>query len=101
MRKLTKRGIGLRKKREERGMDIVEVYPGAAQDLLKIPRKQKGLEKLREGLEGVGINGLSDEMNVQELDAVASALVGKMYVEGNYLSIGDPEEVLMILPKPV
>jgi predicted nuclease with RNAse H fold len=101
MRKLTKRGIGLRKKLEERGIDIVEVYPGAAQDLLKIPRKQKGLEKLREGLEGVGISGLSDEMNVQELDAVTSALVGKMYVEGNYLSIGDPEEVLMILPKPV
>ncbi len=40
-------------------------------------------------------------MNDDELDAVTSALVGKMYLEGDYLAIGDPEEVLMILPKPV
>ncbi len=101
MRKLTKRGIELKVKLEERGMNVIKVYPGAAQDLLKIPRKRMGLEKLRKGLEGMGIKDLSEDMNDDELDAVTSALVGKMYLEGDYLAIGDPEEVLMILPKPV
>ncbi len=34
-----------------------------------------------------------------ELDAITSALVGKTFLEENYLAIGDPEEGLMILPK--
>ncbi len=60
MRKLTKRGIELKVKLEERGINIIEVYPGAAQDLLKIPRKRMGLEKLRKGLEGMRIKSLSE-----------------------------------------
>ncbi|MFQ5710418.1 MAG: DUF429 domain-containing protein [Candidatus Geothermarchaeales archaeon] len=99
MRKLTKRGIGLREKLERRGLKVIEVYPGAAQDVLGIPRKQKGPLKLREGLEKLGIKGLSEVVNDHELDAVTSALVGKMYVEGDFLAIGNPEEILMILPK--
>ena len=35
-----------------------------------------------------------------ELDAITSALVGKAYLEGKYVAVGDPEEILMILPKP-
>ncbi len=99
MRKLTERGIGLRKSLEKRGFKVIETYPGAAQDILKIPRKKEGLEKLRERLEKLGVKKLDDSMTGDELDAVTCALVGKMYVEGKYIAIGDPKEILMILPK--
>jgi predicted nuclease with RNAse H fold len=42
MRKLTERGIRLKKILEKKRLDVVETYPGAAQDILKIPRKQHG-----------------------------------------------------------
>ena len=98
MRKLTERGIKLKKILEKKGFEIIETYPGAAQDILKIARKQNGLIRLKTNLERLGIKGLNNSMNGDELDAVTCALVGKMYLEENYLAIGDPEEVLMILP---
>ena len=102
MRMLTKRGIKLRKILERKGFKVIEVYPGAAQDIWKIPRKQEGLEKLRRGLIRLGVRGDINKKGISgdELDAITSALVGKAYLEGDYLAIGDPEEILMILPKP-
>lgn len=99
MRKLTERGIRFRKSLERRGFRVIETYPGAAQDILKIPRKQAGLSKLRNGLKKVGIVMLDESMSDDELDAVTCALVGKFYLEGDCLAIGDPEEILMVLPK--
>jgi len=99
MRKLTARGMRLRRKLEAEGFEVVETYPGAAQDILEIPRKQYGLDKLLEGLRKFGMRGLSVRMGGDELDAATCALVGKMYADGNYSAIGDPEEILMILPK--
>ncbi|MEM7821786.1 MAG: DUF429 domain-containing protein [Candidatus Aenigmatarchaeota archaeon] len=99
MRKLTERGIKLRKIFEKKGIEVIETYPGAAQDILKIPRKQKGIDKLKKALENLGIKGLKNKITDDELDAVTCALVGKMYLEKNYLAIGDSEEILMILPK--
>lgn len=101
MRKLTRRGIKLRKKLEEEGFEVIETFPGAAQDILKIPRKQKGLEKLRRGLIKLGVKGDVKKKGItgDELDAITCALVAKMYVEGNYLALGDEKEILMILPK--
>jgi predicted nuclease with RNAse H fold len=97
MRKLTERGIKLRKFLEKR-FEVIETYPGAAQDILKIPRKQKGIEKLKKGLMKLGIKGIENSISHDELDAVTCALVGKLYLDKNYLPIGDPKEVLMILP---
>jgi len=79
MRKLTERGIKLKKILENKGFEVIETYPGAAQDILKIARKQNGLIKLKTDLERLGIKGLNDSMNGDELDAVTCALVGKMY----------------------
>lgn len=98
MRKLTKRGIKLRKILEKKGFEVIETYPGAAQDILKIPRKQKGLEKLKKDLEKMGIK-ITRKISGDELDAITCALVGKMYQDRNYLAIGSPKEILMILPK--
>lgn len=101
MRKLTIRGIDLKKVFENRGFKVIESFPGSIQDILKIPRKQKGLEKLRKALIKYGFKGdvKKEKITGHELDAMTSALVGKMYLEGDYLAIGDSEEILMILPK--
>ncbi|NWG10066.1 MAG: DUF429 domain-containing protein [Nitrososphaerales archaeon] len=99
MRKLTERGIGLKKTLESEGFRVIEVYPGGAQDILNIPRKQKGVDELKKGLIKIGIKGISRVTSDHELDAVTSALVGKMYIEDYYLALGDPEEGLIIMPK--
>jgi len=101
MRKLTMRGMKLKEKLEAKGLKVIEVYPGGAQDILNIPRKQKGISKLKKGLMAIGIKSISQVTSDHELDAATSALVGKMYVEGNYLALGNPEEGLMIMPRRI
>jgi len=98
MRKLTERGIKLRKILEKK-YKVIEVYPGATQDILKIPRKQKGLKKLKEGLEKLGIRILKKDPNGDELDAITSALTGLLYLKGKYIAIGDKREGQIILPQ--
>lgn len=101
MRMLTARGIKLRASLEARGIEVVESFPGAIQDLLRMPRKQAGLPLLATALREYGISlGKPDrELSGDELDAVTSALVGLLYKRGQYRAIGDPEEGLMILPE--
>ena len=98
MRKLTKRGMKLKEILEKKGFKVIEVYPGGAQDLLGIPRKQKGLEKLKSGLEKLGIKGLSHEMNDDELDAVTCAYIAKLFLDGDYEAFGK-EDGIIIMPK--
>jgi predicted nuclease with RNAse H fold len=102
MRKLTSRGIQLRTKFEAKNLTVIESFPGAIQDILGMPRKQRGIENLRTGLIDFGVRGdvTKREITDHELDAITSALVGKMYFDGDYRAIGDPEEGLMILPAP-
>jgi len=101
MRKLTERGMSLRSLFEQAGLRVIESFPGAIQDMLGMPRKQEGLEKLRMALIRYGASGEVERKDLtgDELDAITCALVGKMLLEGDYLPIGDPEEGLMILPK--
>jgi len=101
MRKLTKRGIKLKEFFESKGYKVIESFPGAAQDMLGMPRKQCGIEKLRKALIKYGFKGDVEKEKItdDELDAICSALVGKMYLEDDYLAIGNPKEGLMILPK--
>lgn len=101
MRKLTKRGIRLRKIFEAKGFKVIESFPGAIQDILKMPRKKEGLEKLRKALIKYGIKGEIKNKNISgdELDAITSAIVGKLYLENKYIAIGDKREGVMILPK--
>ena len=97
MRMLTKRGMKLKKIFEKEGFKVIEVYPGGAQDIWGIPRKQRGLDKLMSGLKKLGIKGLKKEMNGDELDAVTAAYVGKLYLDGKYLALGNKREQ-MIMP---
>jgi hypothetical protein len=98
MRKLTERGIKLKKILESMGYKVIEVYPGGAQDVLNIPRKQKGLDKLIKGLKNLNIIGLKEEMNDHELDAVTCAYVGKLFLEGKTLTFGNSDKAI-IMPK--
>ncbi len=99
MRMLTKRGMRLKKVIEKLGIPVIEIYPGAAQDIWKIGRKQDGLRKLRRGLEKIGLKGLEKDMNGDELDAVTGALVGRLYLRGRADILGDVSEGAIIGPK--
>jgi len=96
MRKLTSRGITLRRILESKHFKVIEVYPGGAQDILKIPRKQHGLSGLKQGLEKQGIKGLNDGMNDHELDAVTCALVGKLFLEGKTITYGTRQQAIVM-----
>ncbi len=98
MRKLTQRGINLRRTLEAEGLVAVEAYPGGAQDVLGIPRKQRGLDKLKAGLENLGITGLKSQLSDHELDAVTCAYVGKLFLEGKAVTYGAPNDGI-IMPK--
>jgi hypothetical protein len=98
MRKLTKRGINLRRVLEVESFVVIEAYPGGAQDVLGIPRKQKGLEKLKAGLESLGITGLKSQISDHELDAVTCAYVGELFLEGKAVAYGAPNEGI-VMPK--
>lgn len=98
MRKLTSRGILLRQTLRKKHLRVIEVYPGGAQDILGIPRKQQGIAKLKAGLEKLGIKDLNDQMNDHELDAVTCALVGKLFLEGEAAVYGTREQAI-IMPK--
>jgi predicted nuclease with RNAse H fold len=97
MRKLTARGIRLRKILENMHFKVVEVYPGGAQDILGIPRKQGGLDKLRRGLKKLQIKGIANAMSGDELDAITCAYVGKLFLEGKTLTYGSGDQT-MIMP---
>jgi uncharacterized protein len=100
MRTLTVRGCRLRRRFERDGYRVIESYPGAAQDLLAIPRKQGGLPALRAGLRRLGLSGdlRRADLNHDELDAATCALVGRAFLDGDFLAIGAPAEGLMVLP---
>src|SRR5258707_14455921 len=57
MQMLTRRGIKLAEELRNRGLKVIESYPGAAQDILGIPRKGSSLEELKRGLNRAGITG--------------------------------------------
>jgi len=99
MRKLTARGISLRRILENKHFEVIEVYPGGAQDVLGIPRKQQGLAKLSSGLEKLKIEGLTQGMSDHELDAVTCAYVGKLFLDGKACVYGNMDQAI-IMPKP-
>lgn len=97
MRMLTERGIKLRTILEGLGYKVIETYPGAAQDILGIPRK-KDLMGLENGLIEIGVKMRKRNLSGDELDAITCALVAKMYFENKYSALGIPDEGYMILP---
>jgi uncharacterized protein YprB with RNaseH-like and TPR domain/predicted nuclease with RNAse H fold len=101
MQSLTMRGMRLADELRKHGLQVIESYPGAAQDILGIPRKGSSLEELKWGLNRAGINGLylKDRVTHDEVDAITSALVGLFYLADHYIAFGTPAEDYLIVPR--
>lgn len=95
------RGIKLARKLRERGIFVIESYPGAAQDILLIPRKKASTEELKWGLVMAGFKGswVNEKLSHDELDAITSALVGLFYLANEYIALGNAKEDYLIIPR--
>ncbi len=101
MRTLTLRGIRLARTLREDGYDVIESYPGAAQDILAMPRKRVSLEELKYALTDMGITvqGEREKITHDEIDALTSALVGFFYLARMYEAIGEASEGYLVIPE--
>ena len=98
MRKLTERGIRLKRSLEAEGFRVVEIYPGGAQDVWRIPRAKRGREGLRRGLARLGVKGLTRSASDHELDAATGALVGWLYLMDQAEVLGDFRSGAILMP---
>lgn len=101
MQMLTRRGIHLADELRKAGCKVIESYPGAAQDILGIPRKKASLEELKRGLFRAGIAGdfVTADVTHDEIDAITSALVGLFYLADEYIALGTTAEDYLIVPR--
>ncbi len=101
MKMLTMRGIRLAGELRQAGVKVIESYPGAAQDILGMPRKKASLQELKWGLSRAGIGGdfLTADITHDEVDAITSALVGLFYLADDYIALGTPAEDYLIVPR--
>jgi predicted nuclease with RNAse H fold len=100
---LTRRGIRMANRLRQAACKVIESYPGAAQDILGIPRKKASLEELKWGLSRAGITGefLTSDITHDEVDAITSALVGLFYLADDYIALGTAAEDYLIVPRSV
>jgi predicted nuclease with RNAse H fold/dephospho-CoA kinase len=100
MQALTARGIRLATRFRQLGIPVIESYPGAAQDIMGIPRKRAGTEYLTEGLNAFGIRGafLREPVSHDELDGITAAAVGAFFWSGKFEALGNEEEDYLIIP---
>jgi len=100
MQRLTERGIKLADRFRKLGIPVIESYPGAAQDILGIPRKRASLKYLQDGLIRFGIVGQFQHVGVShdELDAITSAMVGLFFWAGHFEALGNEDEEYLIIP---
>lgn len=100
MQGLTSRGMSLATRLREMGVPVIESYPGAAQDIMGIPRKGAGIEYLKRGLAEFGIRGdyVEGQASHDELDAITAALVGSFFLAGKYEAMRGPTEGALIVP---
>jgi predicted nuclease with RNAse H fold len=99
MRALTRRGMALKGSLEERGLRVMEMYPGGAQDVWGIPRARKDGAGLRRGLVRLGLRSLGRNLSDHELDAATGALVGRLYLLGRACRYGDLETGAILMPR--
>jgi len=101
MQPLTRRGVRLKNKLEKFGQKVIESYPGATQDILRIIRKKISIDELKQGLVDFGLTGnwALRRVSHDELDAVTSALVGYFFLTGKSEKIGNEEEGFLIIPR--
>ncbi|RLG53209.1 MAG: DUF429 domain-containing protein [Thermoproteota archaeon] len=97
MRKLTERGVRLRRALEERGFNVIEVHPTSSRKILGI---SGSLEEAWKNALGIAKVSTSPDIKPSrdDLDALLAAITGIYYLKGKYRSIKGEGE--LILPSP-
>ena len=108
MRGLTQRGLKLKSELSRPGLEVIEIYPGGAQDIWGLPRAGRdrvklalGLKRLSEKEFGLKLSlGAKPwlEMTADELDAVTAALVGLLYIQGRVELYGKGKKIIVMPP---
>lgn len=100
MQRLTARGIRIAGRLRSLGLPVIECYPGAAQDIMGIPRKGAGKEWLTLGLSEFGVQGAFTTTNLthDELDAITCSIVGFFHLAGLTEALGGEGEEPMMVP---
>lgn len=106
MRQLTERGLRLKLELSRAGYEVIEIYPGGAQDIWGLPRAGRDRKKLSRGLERLSREefGLKlgpgtpswPQMSSDELDAVTAALVGFLYYQGRAELYGRGKKIIVM-----
>ncbi len=99
MRMLTARGMRIKEEIKKRGAEVIEVFPGATQDILGLPRKHHNLKQLIQKLRRLGLRCLSNKATGDEVDAATCALTGLLYLRGFTEAVGDLSEGVIIIPR--
>jgi hypothetical protein len=99
MRALTERGMLLRTQFENRGIQVIETFPGGAKSIWGIARGN--LAGLRRALKRFGLTGDINKRNLSEheFDAITCAMVGRLYLQNQFHAAGAPREGQIILPR--
>ena len=100
MQNMTVRGIRLADVLRRRGIPVIESYPGAAQDIMRVPRKGAGVQWLNRGLTEFGISSVRrmQDLSHDELDAITAALVGTFHLATMTEALGTTDEPPLIIP---
>ena len=88
MKMLTLRGIELI--RELKDFQFIETHPRTSQ-------KQLGIKDIKKDLNR--IYKLPSDPTEHELDALLAAVTGYLYLKGECIKLGDPEEGIIVVPK--
>ncbi|MQA65488.1 MAG: DUF429 domain-containing protein [Alphaproteobacteria bacterium] len=100
MQNLTARGMHLANRFRAMGVPVIESYPGAAQDIMGLPRKRASLAQLKNGLAAFGLSGdfVCEMVSHDEVDAVTAAVVGLFFWAGKFEALGSEIEDYLIIP---
>lgn len=99
MQRLTERGMNLAARLRSEGVPVIECYPGAAQDMLSMPRKGVGVDYLRQSLKEIGLDLPKRKLSHDELDAITAAIVGMLFLDSRYELLGTEQEEPMVVPR--
>jgi uncharacterized protein len=100
---LARRGLRLAAALRAAGCEPLEAYPVATLRLLGLPtagkRTELGRRRIHAALQGL-VPGLDHpHASEHELDAVACALTAQLWLTGRAMTVGLPQEGLMVVPE--
>ncbi len=96
MERLTLRGILLSRVLRKIGINVIEVYSGGAMDVWGVDKTDESLHKV---LASMGAARKGKRVQTDRIDAIVCAIVGRMFLQGRAVSLGDQAEGAIVMPK--